>query len=71
MDDEYESNLDSLLDLNGSRFFVDDAGKRNKRHDHRHRMKTVKPYDYQDAEKLLADFWKEVDRLLKERGVIS
>lgn len=37
--------------------------------DHRHRIRTVKPYDYTDAATLLADFWAEVDALLKERGV--
>jgi len=38
--------------------------------DHRHRLQTVKPYDYQDAATLLADFWQAVDAVLKERGVI-
>lgn len=38
--------------------------------DHRHRLQTVKPYDYQDAANLLADFWLTVDAVLKERGVI-
>jgi len=37
--------------------------------DHRHRMRTVKSYDYSDAATLLADFWTEVDAVLKERGV--
>ncbi len=37
--------------------------------DHRHRMRTVKPYEYSDAATLLADFWTEVDAVLKERGV--
>jgi len=37
--------------------------------DHRHRLRTVKPYDYSDAAKLLADFWTDVDAVLKERGV--
>lgn len=36
--------------------------------DHRHRIRTVKPYDYSDAATLLADFWTEVDAVLKERG---
>jgi len=39
--------------------------------DHRHRIRTVKPYDYCDAATLLADFWTEVDAPLKERGVHS
>ena len=37
--------------------------------DHRHRIRTVKPYDYSGAATLLADFWTEVDAVLKERGV--
>ena len=37
--------------------------------DHRHRLRTVRPYDYQDAAGLLTDFWAEVDSVLKERGV--
>jgi hypothetical protein len=37
--------------------------------DHRHRIKTVKAYDYSEAATLLADFWTEVDAVLKERGV--
>jgi hypothetical protein len=39
--------------------------------DHRHRIGTVKPYQYEDAAKLLADFWGEVDAVLKERGAKS
>lgn len=38
--------------------------------DHRHRLRTVRPYDYQDAATLLADFWTMVDAVLRERGVI-
>jgi hypothetical protein len=37
--------------------------------DHRHRIRTVKPYDYSDAAKLLEDFWTEVEAVMKERGV--
>ena len=36
--------------------------------DHRHRLRTVRAYDYQDAVTLLADFWAEVDGVLQERG---
>ena len=36
--------------------------------DHRHRIRTVKAYEYCDAATLLADFWAEVDAVLKERG---
>ena len=38
--------------------------------DHRHRLRTVRPYDYQDAATLLADFWATVDAVLRERGLI-
>jgi len=37
--------------------------------DHRHRIRTVKPYEYTDAATLLADFWTEVDSVLKEKGL--
>ena len=40
-------------------------------YDHRHRLKAVRPYEYRDAETLLADFWKTVDAVLREKGVIS
>ena len=39
--------------------------------DHRHRMRTVKPYEYQDAATLLGDFWTTVDSVLRERGVVK
>jgi len=44
--------------------------KRGEPQDHRHRLRTVRPYDYEDAATLLADFWTLVDAVLKERGVI-
>jgi len=44
--------------------------RRGGRQDHRHRIRVVKPYDYSDAATLLADFWTEVDAVLKERGVL-
>jgi hypothetical protein len=43
--------------------------KRGAPQDHRHRLRAVKPYDYQDAATLLADFWVAVDAVLRERGV--
>jgi len=44
--------------------------KRGAPQDHRHRLKNVKAYDYEDAATLLADFWAMVDAVLRERGVI-
>jgi hypothetical protein len=38
-------------------------------HDHRHRLKSVGPYEYKGAADLLADFWTEVDAALKQLGV--
>jgi len=38
--------------------------------DHKHRLETVRPYRFQGAATLLEDFWAEVDRFLKEKGVI-
>lgn len=43
--------------------------RRGEPQDHRHRLRVVKPYDYSDAATLLADFWREVDAVLRERGV--
>jgi len=45
------------------------AGQRSER-DHRHRLRTLRPYEYTDAATLLEDFWKEVDRVLGEGGSI-
>lgn len=44
--------------------------RRGSPQDHRHRLRSVKPYEYRDAASLLADFWAEVDAVLRERGVI-
>lgn len=38
-------------------------------HDHRHRLRTVRPHDYADAASLLTDFWAIVDVVLDEKGV--
>jgi Family of unknown function (DUF6516) len=45
--------------------------KRGKAQDHRHRLRTIRSYAYRDAATLLTDFWKAVDAVLRERGVIS
>jgi len=37
--------------------------------DHRHRLRTVRPYDYTDAGALLAAFWKEVESVMRVKGV--
>ena len=39
-------------------------------YDHRHRMGAVRRYRFRDAGTLIEDFWAEVDRFLKERGVL-
>jgi hypothetical protein len=38
--------------------------------DHKHRLRTVRPYEYLNAATLLADFWDTVDAVLREKGVI-
>jgi hypothetical protein len=43
--------------------------RRRREHDHTQRFKLVRPYEYRDAATLLADFWIQVDAVLKERGV--
>lgn len=37
--------------------------------DHKHRLHTVRPYGYTDAGALLAAFWKEVESVMREKGV--
>ena len=46
------------------------GGKTKAAYDHKHRLGAVRPYEYQDAATLLADFWKTVDAVLREKGVI-
>ena len=45
--------------------------KKNTEWDHKHRFRTIKPYDYADAASLLTDFWEEVEGVLKELGVMK
>jgi len=44
--------------------------KRGEPLDHKHRLRTIRPYDYKDAATLLGDFWSMVDAVLREKGVI-
>lgn len=43
------------------------GGRTLEQFDHRHRFRTIRSYEYKDAATLLADFWTEVDAVLKER----
>src|SRR5262245_63673999 len=45
-------------------------GRVKRAHDHRHRLRTIRPYEYVDAATLLSDFWEQVDSVLRENGVI-
>ena len=45
------------------------SGRSRSRQDHRHRHGRIRPYAYEDAATLLADFWRDVDAVLEERGV--
>lgn len=45
------------------------GGKRGAAQDHRHRLRTIRPYQYSDAATLLADFWATVEAVLREKGV--
>jgi hypothetical protein len=69
----------TLHDKNGKRLVGFDnahaarAGKGRRKQieqDHRHGLRTVEPYEYRDAATLLADFWAEVEVVLRERGVL-
>lgn len=39
--------------------------------DHWHSQETIRPYEYADAASLLAAFWTEVDKALREKGIVS
>jgi len=38
--------------------------------DHRHRLRSIGPYDYKDVATLLEDCWTEVDEVLREGGAL-
>jgi len=65
----------TLHGLNGDRLVGFDnahpvAGQsRGTAHDHKHRLRTVRPHEYTDAAALLAAFWQEVESVMRERGV--
>ena len=40
--------------------------KRGQPQDHRHRLRSIRAYEYRDAATLLADFWETVDTVLRE-----
>ncbi len=42
------------------------GGKLRASQDHKHRLKTVRPYEYKDAGALMEDFWMEVETVLQE-----
>jgi hypothetical protein len=46
------------------------GGKSPTAYDHKHKTDAIRPYRFRDAGTLLEDFWAEVDRVLKEKGVI-
>lgn len=39
-------------------------------HDHKHKGERIISYEYQSAAQLLEDFFKDVDKILKSKGVI-
>lgn len=69
-----------LLDPSGKRFVCYDnahpvslgrqpSHKKSATSDHKHLGKAVKPYAYSDAATLLEDFWADVEKALKARGI--
>lgn len=47
------------------------GGKRRAEQDHKHRLRTIRPYDYKDAASLMTDFWSEVESVMREKGVLQ
>lgn len=46
------------------------GGAKGRAWDHSHRFRRIQPYDYADAATLLQDFWRMVEGVLKERGLV-
>ena len=46
------------------------GSRRSGKRDHRHRLRSIQPYEYTDAATLLENFWKEVDDVPRERGAL-
>lgn len=65
-DGERLAGIDNAHSVRSSR---GPGGAQRMSRDHRHRSRTVQPYDYTDAATLLEDFWADVDAVLKDRGV--
>ena len=45
------------------------AKRMSETNDHKHAGERVTPYSYVNAETLLVDFWTDVERVLKEKGI--
>lgn len=62
----------TLHDPNGARVLGYDnahqspGAKSSAPHDHKHKNERIIQYDYQDAEKLLDDFWHDVEKILQK-----
>jgi len=44
-------------------------GRRRAEQDHKHRLQQMRAYDYKDAAMLLADFWAEVEFVMRNKGI--
>ncbi|VTU46221.1 hypothetical protein SRS16P2_00556 (plasmid) [Variovorax sp. SRS16] len=58
-----------LVGFDNAHHVTAQQGRAHKAKDHKHRLRTVKPYDYTDAATLVAAFWKEVESVMREKGV--
>ena len=48
----------------------DPGSRRRGEADHWHRMRMVETYQYKDASTLFEDFWRQVTKVLRQRGAI-
>ncbi len=39
--------------------------------DHKHKRDTISPYEYESASQLLEDFWREVERIMGQKGKVE
>lgn len=70
----HDSKSDRILGFDNAHLVAANkgpSGKRHKAYDHKHRYEKTRIYRFVDTETLITDFYKAVDQILKEKGVVS
>ncbi len=68
----HDKNNERLVGFDNAHSVSQGSGpgaKRPTEFDHKHRLQTIKPHQYKDAQTLLEDFWNEVSSVLAQKGI--